>query len=98
MKAQIHPNYNEITVSCACGNSFQTGSTKGSFHVDVCSKCHPFFTGEQRLLDTKGSVEKFIKKQAMAKEYKAKMAEKKSNKNQKEAKQALSLRELLGQN
>ena len=59
MKKGIHPNYIESTVSCACGNSFKTLSIKPVMKVDVCSKCHPFFTGQQRILDTAGRVERF---------------------------------------
>ncbi len=59
MKAGIHPKYVEATVTCACGNSFTVGSTRPSMRVDVCSKCHPFFTGQQRILDTAGRVERF---------------------------------------
>lgn len=62
MKQGIHPNYVEATVSCACGNSFQTLSTKPVLKVDVCSKCHPFFTGQQRMLDATGRVERFRKR------------------------------------
>ena len=59
MKPKIHPKYVQATVRCACGNTFQTGSTKENLRVDVCSKCHPFFTGEQRIVDTAGRVERF---------------------------------------
>ena len=59
MKATIHPKYEEATVTCACGNSWTTRSTKPQIHVDVCSNCHPFFTGEQRIVDTAGRVERF---------------------------------------
>jgi len=59
MKAGIHPNYMEATVTCACGNTFTVGSTKPQLRVDVCSRCHPFFTGQQRILDTAGRVERF---------------------------------------
>ncbi len=59
MKAKIHPNYVEATVVCACGNTFKTRSTKPSLHTEVCSNCHPFFTGEQRIVDTAGRVERF---------------------------------------
>jgi len=59
MKSGIHPNYVEATVTCACGNTFQVGSTKPVLKVDVCSKCHPFYTGQQRILDTAGRVERF---------------------------------------
>ena len=59
MKKGIHPNYIESTVTCACGNMFQTLSTRPVLKVDVCSKCHPFFTGQQRILDSAGRVERF---------------------------------------
>jgi large subunit ribosomal protein L31 len=59
MKTDIHPKYTAATVTCACGNSFETSSTKPQLRVDVCSRCHPYFTGEQRLLDTGGQVERF---------------------------------------
>jgi large subunit ribosomal protein L31 len=59
MKADIHPTYQLTTITCGCGNSWQTRSTKPNLHVDVCSACHPFFTGEQRLVDTAGQVERF---------------------------------------
>ena len=62
MKKNIHPERFEATVKCACGNSFTTLSTKKEIHVDICSSCHPFFTGKQRLVDTAGRVEKFNKK------------------------------------
>ena len=63
MKAAIHPAYNEIRVMCACGNSFTTRSThKGDIHVEICSSCHPFFTGKQKLIDTEGRVDRFQKK------------------------------------
>ncbi len=62
MKQKIHPNYVEATVTCACGNSWKTRSTKEQLHLDVCSRCHPFFTGEQRIMDTAGRVERFKKR------------------------------------
>jgi len=63
MKKDIHPTfYPEATVVCACGNSWTTGSTKESIRTDVCSKCHPFFTGEQRIVDTEGQVDRFYRK------------------------------------
>ena len=62
MKKGIHPNYVEATVSCACGNTFKTVSIKPVLKVDVCSKCHPFFTGQQRILDSAGRVERFRKR------------------------------------
>jgi large subunit ribosomal protein L31 len=63
MKAEIHPTYETVTVSCACGNTFETRSThKGEIHLEICSNCHPFFTGKQKLIDTAGRVERFRRK------------------------------------
>jgi large subunit ribosomal protein L31 len=62
MKDKIHPKYLEATVTCACGNSFKTRTTVGDIKVEICSACHPFFTGKQKLVDTAGRVEKFLKK------------------------------------
>lgn len=61
MKADIHPNYHEITVTCSCGNSFKTRSAveKDQLHIEVCSKCHSFYTGKQKAVDTEGRIEKF---------------------------------------
>ena len=59
MKAGIHPNFVEATVTCVCGNTFKTGSIKQNLRVEVCSRCHPFFTGQQRILDSAGRVERF---------------------------------------
>ena len=59
MKQGIHPEYVEALVHCACGNSFNTRATKADIHVEVCSACHPYFTGEQRIVDTAGRVERF---------------------------------------
>ena len=64
MKEGIHPNYPAAKVSCACGNSFVTRSTRGDFQVDVCSNCHPFYTGTQKLIDTAGRVDRFRKRYA----------------------------------
>jgi large subunit ribosomal protein L31 len=62
MKKDIHPKYNEANVVCSCGNKFQTRSTKKDIHVEICSACHPFFTGKMKFVDTTGRVEKFQKK------------------------------------
>ena len=59
MKTDIHPTYQTATITCSCGNSWETRSTKPTMSVDVCSECHPFFTGEQRIVDTAGRVERF---------------------------------------
>ncbi|HEC15026.1 MAG TPA: 50S ribosomal protein L31 [Sedimenticola sp.] len=63
MKADIHPDYKEIKVNCSCGNEFTTRSTLGKdLHIEVCSACHPFYTGKQKIMDTAGRVDKFRKK------------------------------------
>ena len=59
MKDKIHPNYVDATITCSCGNTWQTRSTKATVHLDICGKCHPYFTGEQRIVDTAGRVERF---------------------------------------
>jgi len=59
MKAGIHPEYHEVEVHCACGNTFTTHSTKAELRLEICNACHPFFTGKQKLIDTAGMVEKF---------------------------------------
>ncbi|GAB4485257.1 MAG: 50S ribosomal protein L31 [Thermodesulfovibrionales bacterium] len=64
MKAEIHPEYKEVKVMCACGESFMTRSTRADIHLDICSQCHPFFTGKQKIVDAEGRVEKFKKKYA----------------------------------
>lgn len=69
MKAGIHPAYEEVNVACACGSTFQTRSThKGNIRVEICSSCHPFFTGRQKLIDTEGRVDRFQKKAAKSRE------------------------------
>ncbi len=62
MKPEIHPTYATATVSCACGNKFETRSTHAEIHTDICAACHPFFTGKQKLIDTAGRVERFRQK------------------------------------
>ncbi|MGM0651195.1 MAG: 50S ribosomal protein L31 [Bacillota bacterium] len=65
MKPEIHPKYYRTTVSCACGETFETGSTSDTLKVEICSKCHPFFTGKQKFVDTGGRVERFKRKYGM---------------------------------
>jgi large subunit ribosomal protein L31 len=65
MKEGIHPSYQQATVHCACGNTFETRSTKPQLRVEICSACHPFFTGKQKIVDTEGRVEKFLQKYKM---------------------------------
>lgn len=74
MKAKIHPDYFTATVTCACGNTFQVGSTKETIRVEICSNCHPFYTGKQNLVDTAGRVDRF--KEMMAKKTKLQEAKK----------------------
>lgn len=62
MKPGIHPKYEEVTVTCACGNTFKTRSTRDKINVEICSNCHPYFTGKQKLIDTAGRVERFRNK------------------------------------
>jgi large subunit ribosomal protein L31 len=62
MKENIHPAYHATVIKCACGNEIPTGSTKQEIHVEICSKCHPFYTGKQKLIDSAGRIEKFRRK------------------------------------
>lgn len=66
MKTKIHPAWHRVQVTCICGNSFFTASTKESIRLEVCSRCHPFFTGEQRIVDTEGRVERLKRKYNLA--------------------------------
>ena len=61
-KSNIHPPYSMATITCACGHSYESASTRGSFTVEICSACHPFYTGKQKLMDTAGRIERFQKK------------------------------------
>ncbi|MBN2689778.1 MAG: 50S ribosomal protein L31 [Gammaproteobacteria bacterium] len=72
MKKDIHPNYKEITVKCSCGNEFVTGSTSGaeSLQIEICSACHPFYTGKQKLIDTAGRLDRFNSRYAKIKKSK----------------------------
>ncbi|MHB1285759.1 MAG: 50S ribosomal protein L31 [Leptospirales bacterium] len=62
MKKEIHPDYHTATVTCACGNTFVTRTTIGNLKLDICNECHPFFTGTQKIIDTEGRVDRFMKK------------------------------------
>lgn len=98
MKGNIHPQwYEEAQVVCACGNTFTVGSTKQTIHVEICHKCHPFFTGEMKYVDTLGRVEKFQKKQQKGQALAAKLMEKKKKKQQEkeEERKPRTLREML---
>ena len=95
MKPNIHPKfYEDAKVICACGHTFTTGSTKKTITVEVCYKCHPLYTGQQRYIDTKGKVDDFEKKRQAAKLHQSKKAEKKYKKEQGE-KQMKTLKDLL---
>ena len=67
MKKGIHPKYEETSITCVCGNAYKIKSTASNLHVDICSKCHPFFTGKQKLIDTAGRVDRFNKRYARGK-------------------------------
>lgn len=94
MKKDIHPPYYQAKVTCACGNTFVTGSTVPEIQVDICSACHPFFTGEQKFIDTLGRVEKFMKKREKANELK-KLKKEKKTKVQTQKQPPKTLREML---
>ncbi len=80
MKSGIHPKYMECKVTCACGETFVTRATKPELHVEICSKCHPFYTGTQKIVDTEGRVERFIKRYGLQERYG--MAEEKTSADQ----------------
>lgn len=67
MKTGIHPLYTDMTITCVCGATYELGTTRQNLRIEICSNCHPFFTGEQRIMDTEGRVEKFRKRYAQAK-------------------------------
>lgn len=91
MKAQIHPQYNEAAqVICSCGNQFTVGSTKGTIHVELCYDCHPFYTGQQKFVDTASRIEKFQKKQAAKRIVVKKETERKEDDGPKSLKEMLA--------
>ena len=95
MKANIHPKYFESAqVTCACGNRFTVGSTQESIRVELCYKCHPFYTGEQRFVDTASRIQKFQEKQSVATKYQSRIVKKKEIQKQKDT-QPKTLREML---
>jgi len=101
MKANIHPTwYPEAQVTCACGDTFTTGSTMAAIRVEICSKCHPFFTGQQKFVDTLGQVDRFIKKTEVGKVKQAerkRILEVRKSKVEEKKKERPSLKELLMQ-
>jgi len=80
MKADIHPVYHETVIRCACGSEIPTGSTKKEIRVEICSKCHPFYTGQQKFVDTAGRVDKFQQRAAKTQAAQAALAELKTKK------------------
>lgn len=98
MRANIHPKTYTAHILCSsCGNKFQSLSTKEEVHVEVCHKCHPFYTGEQRFVDVRGRVQSFQKKQEQAAKFKEILKNKKSKKIQNQEKKPKSLKELLSE-
>ena len=100
MKKDIHPDYVATTITCACGNVMEVGSTKTDIKIEICSKCHPFFTGEQKFVDTEGRVDKFIRKRNEAEtESKKRKAVKEAKEKRKQAEKSqvrpTNLKELL---
>ena len=96
MKKKIHPKYyQKCKVSCACGNTFYTGSTLPEIKVEICSACHPFFTGEEKFVDTLGRVERFKQKQAKASATKKTSAKKRKRKTVKKEERPKTLKEML---
>lgn len=103
MKEGIHPKVNkDVTVTCACGNTFTTMSTSEKINVEICSMCHPFYTGQQKFVDTEGRIDKFVKKQEQAKQKKQKAdeikkAREKRSKSKQEPDTTPTLKEMLEQ-
>jgi large subunit ribosomal protein L31 len=98
MKKSIHPKYYDAIVTCSCGNTFTVGSTAKAINADICSKCHPFYTGEMKFIDTLGRVDKFKKKKQQADSVRAILLEKqaKKQKNEKQIdQQPKTLKEML---
>jgi large subunit ribosomal protein L31 len=96
MKKGIHPNWtHQAQVTCSCGNKFTVGSTLDKLEVDICNKCHPFFTGEMKFVDRQGRVDKFMKKMKAAEDAKSKSGSKKSSK--KDPKDSKSYKDVLKQ-
>ena len=99
MKKDIHPKfYTDAVVTCACGNTFTTGSTQPKIMVEICSNCHPFFTGTQKLIDTEGRVDKFTKRQAIAAKAQSERKTKDEAKKKTQVRHPKSLKEMLDVN
>jgi len=91
MKANIHPKYHQVTATCTCGGTFLVGSTQSDIKLDICSNCHPFFTGEMKFIDRLGRVDKFMAKRAAASSYKKDKKKQKDTPNR----PSLSLKDML---
>lgn len=89
MKPGIHPKYEETTVTCACGNTFTTRSTRQNLRIDVCSKCHPFYSGEQRIVDTAGQVDRFMRRLKSTQSIQEDVAQRRDQTTAKPAKRSL---------
>lgn len=94
MKPKIHPQYYQATVTCACGNTIRTGSTVKDIQVEICSACHPFYTGEMKYVDTLGRVDKFLAKRKAAGQYQKKSKSKKTRPEPKSLKEMLTVTKL----
>lgn len=90
MKQGIHPQWFETQVTCSCGNTFTTGSTQETLQIDICDKCHPFFTGELRFVDTQGRVDRFMNKMKAAQSVQANKAQKNAAKKQSKASETVT--------
>jgi large subunit ribosomal protein L31 len=89
MKQGIHPKYEQTTVTCACGNTFTTRSTRQNLRVDLCSNCHPFYTGEQRIVDTAGQVDRFMRRLQTAQSKQETASQRRSQTEAKQPKRSL---------
>ena len=85
MKANIHPQYHQASVTCACGNTFTVGSTLEKIHVELCNKCHPFYTGAQKFVDTANKIDKFQKKVEKAQQFKVTQVKKQEERKAKDS-------------
>lgn len=98
MKSGIHPEWHQAKISCTCGNTFTVGSTLPQIQIDICSHCHPFYTGQQKFIDTQGQVEKFTKRQSVSeirKSERVKIIAERQSKEQQAKAEKPSLKELL---
>ncbi len=97
MKEKIHPQYMESTIICSCGNTWTTRSTRKSLRTDLCSNCHPFYTGEQRIVDTAGQVDRFMRRLQTSQQQQADAARRREEKNKPAPKKPSLLKEIYGE-